>query len=80
MTRAKSSPLYFRLREVLAEKRQAAGLSQTDLAAKLDKPQSYVSKVESGERGLDVVEFVEWVRAIDADPARILRLVLQSTM
>jgi transcriptional regulator with XRE-family HTH domain len=80
MTKAKSSPLYARLREILAEKRQAVGLSQTELAARLGKPQSYVSKVESGERGLDVVEFVKWVRAIDADPARILKLVLQSTI
>ncbi len=77
MTRAKSSPLYVRLREVLAEKRQAAGLSQTDLAVRLSKPQSYVSKVESGERGLDVVEFVDFVRAIDADPVRVLKLALE---
>ena len=77
MTKAKSSPLYARLREVLAEKRQAVGLSQTELAARLGKPQSYVSKVESGERGLDVVEFVDFARAIDADPSRILRLALR---
>lgn len=77
MTKAKSSPLYVRLRQVLAEKRQIAGLSQTELAARLVKPQSYVSKVESGERGLDVVEFVEFVRAIDEEPIRILRLALQ---
>lgn len=77
MTKAKSSPLYARLREVLAEKRQAVGLSQTELAARLGKPQSYVSKVESGERGLDVVEFVDLARAIDADPSRILRLALR---
>ena len=43
------------------------------------KPQSYVSKVESGERRLDVVEFVEFVRAIGDEPVRVLRSVLART-
>lgn len=77
MTKVTSSPLHIRLREVLAEKRQAAGLSQLELAARLGKTQSFVSKVESGERGLDVVEFVDFARAIDADPVRILGFALR---
>lgn len=77
MMATKSSPTHIRLRRVLVERRTAAGISQTDLAAMLGKPQSYVSKVESGERGIDVVEFVEYVRAIGGDPLRVLRLVLQ---
>ncbi len=36
--------------------RAEANLSQQDVADKLKKPQSYVSKFESGERRLDVVE------------------------
>jgi transcriptional regulator with XRE-family HTH domain len=36
--------------------RQQAGLRQQDLAARLGQPQSFVSKYESGERRLDVVE------------------------
>ena len=40
----------------LKEARVEAGLSQQDVADKLGKPQSYVSKIESGERRLDVAE------------------------
>ena len=36
--------------------RLASGLTQTEVALKLNKPQSYVSKIERGERRIDVVE------------------------
>lgn len=77
MGKAKSSLEYVRLRQVLAEQRMAAGISQTALAATLRKPQSYVSKVESGERGLDVVEFVDYAKAIGADPTRLIKLAFR---
>ena len=40
----------------LKKARIEAGLSQQAVADKLGKPQSYVSKIESGERRLDVAE------------------------
>ncbi len=40
----------------LKQARIDAGLSQQSVADKLGKPQSYVSKIESGERRLDVAE------------------------
>ncbi len=45
-----------RVRHLLREARLAAGLRQADVAAQLGEPQSYVSKYESGERRLDIVE------------------------
>lgn len=36
--------------------RVGAKLSQQEVANRLDKPQSYISKIESGEKRLDVVE------------------------
>ncbi len=44
------------LRRLLRQIRLAAGLRQADLANRLEKPQSFVSKYESGERRLDVLE------------------------
>lgn len=44
------------LQELLQQMRRHAGISQTDLANRLGKPQSYVSKYESGERRLDLIE------------------------
>ena len=40
-----------------------AGLTQADLAERLDKPQSFVAKVETQERRLDLIEFVMWMVA-----------------
>jgi len=45
-----------RLARLLRELRTEAGLRQTDLAEKLGEPQSYVSKYESGEQRLDMIE------------------------
>ena len=62
--------------ELLVQARSDAGLSQVDLAARLHRPQSYVSKFESGERRLDVVEFIEVAEAIGCPVADILKLVV----
>ncbi|MAT50151.1 MAG: transcriptional regulator [Euryarchaeota archaeon] len=61
--------------KALLAQREAAELTQRALAAKLDKPHSFVAKVEHGDRRIDPVEFVEWCRACGADPAKeILRI------
>jgi transcriptional regulator with XRE-family HTH domain len=45
-----------RLQALLREVRNDAGLRQADLAERLGQPQSFVSKYESGERRLDILE------------------------
>ena len=60
--------------------RQRAGLSQADLAKRLRRPQTFVSKYELGERRLDVVEFAAAAMAIGVNPVRIFTgLVKQLT-
>ncbi|MBK9275938.1 MAG: helix-turn-helix transcriptional regulator [Flavobacteriales bacterium] len=47
---------YRALAQVVRQSREVAGLTQEELAEKLGKPQSFVSKVENGDRSLDVPE------------------------
>ena len=57
----------------LLEARQKKGLTQIDVANFLGKPQSFVSKYESGERRLDVIEFIAVCKALSIDPAKIIK-------
>lgn len=63
---------YDRFRALLIEARKKAGLSQAELAKRLAKPQSFVSKFERGERRLDVIEFRSVAEALGLDPLRLL--------
>lgn len=64
---------YAALTAVLKRTRKQCGLTQVALAALLDKPQSYVSKYESGERRLDVIEFLAIAQKMEVDPVAMLR-------
>jgi len=67
------------LGEVLARTREHAGVKQSELAAKLGVPASYLSKIENGTRRLDVIELIRIAEAMDVDPAKIVR-TLQEEM
>lgn len=56
MEKSISTPEQRMLQELLRQVRLGAGLRQQDLAEKLAQPQSFVSKYESGERRLDLLE------------------------
>ena len=59
--------------------REKKELSQRQLAKRLKKPQSFVSKYERGERRLDVIELLEITNALEADPHQIIdELTLKS--
>jgi transcriptional regulator with XRE-family HTH domain len=67
------SDAYNLFRTRLVEAREKGSLTQADVAAKLGKPQSYVSKYERGERRLDLVEFLEVARVLRIDPYKIIK-------
>ena len=56
------------LRHELREARVRAGLRQLDVALMLGKPQSYVAKVESGERRIDLIEALDLCQVVSLDP------------
>lgn len=64
---------YELLRSELKNARLQAKMHQVDLAKKLKKPQSYISKVESGERNLDTIEFVSYCEALEIEPSKWLK-------
>jgi transcriptional regulator with XRE-family HTH domain len=65
--------------ELMVKARKAAGLTQRELADRLQRPQSFVAKYEGGERRIDVVEFIEISRAIGAEPIKLLKALVQRT-
>jgi transcriptional regulator with XRE-family HTH domain len=67
------TPEYDKFQLLLIQARKTAGLTQVELAERLRKPQSYVSKFERGERRLDVIEFLEVAEALQIDPLRFLK-------
>ena len=69
---------YETFRAMLVEARKMAGLSQADLAEKLRRPQSFVSKFERGERRLDVIEFWPLAEALEVDPIKFLKRFRQA--
>lgn len=75
MRRWVSSPSYDVVVQTLVAARHAAGMSQAELAKRLGKPPSYVAKIELKERRVDVVEFIEFIRAVDADEELALRTI-----
>ena len=64
---------YELLRDELKSARVQAKLLQTDLAKRLKKSQSYIPKVESGERNLDNIEHVSYCEAIEIEPSKWLK-------
>jgi transcriptional regulator with XRE-family HTH domain len=66
------SAAYQRLCVLLREIRTETGLTQVQVAARLDEPQSFVSKYESGERRLDVVELRLVAEALGTTLAKVV--------
>ncbi len=73
MTKSVHTKDYNLLLELLIKARKDASLTQAEVADKLQRPQSYVSKYESGERRLDVVELLDLARAIGFDPVKLIK-------
>ena len=74
--RSVHSRTYQRAIDELRKARASAGMTQEQVAARLGRPQSFVAKVERGERRIDIAEFVDFARAIGAEPLKLFSRVL----
>ncbi len=70
-----NSPTYAHIRALLIQAREKAGLTQAEVAKRLRRVQSFVSKYELGERRLDVADFIAVCDCLDVDPADVLQQV-----
>jgi transcriptional regulator with XRE-family HTH domain len=59
----------------LRDLRLSKDVTQAELARRLDRPQSYISKIERRERRIDPVELIDWGWALDVRPEDVMSLV-----
>ncbi len=83
MVKSPFSEEYKSFRRGLVAEREGAGVTQVELADRLNRfglemTQSVVSKIERGERRLDVVEFIFLLRALGAEPAEVIAKIEQA--
>lgn len=65
-------PKYQVFRQMLLDARKEKGLQQVEVAERLGKTQSFVSKYERGERRLDFCEFIEVAAALEVDASEFI--------
>ena len=73
LTKSLHLPAHAALCDLLIAARHKADLTQAVVAKRLKKPQSFVAKYEGGERRIDLLEFLEIAKTLEADPIVILR-------
>jgi transcriptional regulator with XRE-family HTH domain len=78
MTKSFHSEPYADFLAVLVAARQAKGFTQQAVADRLQKPQSYVAKIEGGERRIDIIEFIALARALEIDPSAMFTDTLRA--
>jgi transcriptional regulator with XRE-family HTH domain len=61
----------------LVEAREEAGLTQRQLAAKLRRSDSFVWKIEAGERRVDVLEFIEIAQCLGVEAIELMKQVVK---
>ena len=76
-TKSQHNRTYQLLPSFLRQVREKAGLTQRDLGKLLNKPQSYIYNCETGNRRVDIAEFILWSRACQVDPKRTFSRLLK---
>lgn len=72
-------PRYVALRQHLKGLRTSAGLTQIQIAERLGLEQSYVSKIERGERYVDILFYIDWCKACGVKPEKTVTVLSKMT-
>lgn len=70
---------HFAMMAALRDARQAAGISQRALSAKLHRPHNYINLIENGQRLPNFCEFLEITISIDKQPAPLVEQIMALT-
>lgn len=76
MAKSQHTPEHTVLMNVLIRAREKCGLTQAEVAKALGKPQSFIAKIEVGERRLDVLEFCAISRALGIEPVALMEMLI----
>ena len=77
MSKTLFSAHHLTLVRVLREAREAASVTQVELANRLARDQSTVSLLENGQRRVDVIEFIRIAEALNIDPVELFASVVE---
>ncbi|HVY34954.1 MAG TPA: helix-turn-helix transcriptional regulator [Caulobacteraceae bacterium] len=77
MPKSVFTPAYDTMLRNLIALRKERGVSQVELARQLGKEQPFISRIERGERRLDVVEFYALAQALGIDPAKAYGVLIE---
>jgi transcriptional regulator with XRE-family HTH domain len=79
LAKTRRSKRYKALIGLLVARRQAAAMTQSDLAVRLGKSQSFVARLESGQRRITVVEFMMLAKILRFDPYKVISTLEKQT-
>ena len=71
---------YQQVIKALRQARIDRRISQQQLATALSRPQSFVAKVENGERRLDFVELIHIARLLSIDELSLISMIMSATV
>ena len=71
MSKSAFSKTHAVLVQTLIDARREKGILQADLARRLGKDQSFISRIEGGQRRVDMVEFLEYAEALGIEPRQL---------
>jgi transcriptional regulator with XRE-family HTH domain len=66
---------YKKFAEWFKETREASAMSQAQFARRIGKSQGFVARTETGERRMDIVEFIELAIALGTSPPKLFQRV-----